>query len=454
MNRLLASVVAAFSLTACSGGGGAGTGPGPIPNPNPTPTPASTPTPRPSAQIQHVVIIFQENRTVDNLFNGFPGADTVTSGLNSAGATVPLQQIDLATPYDIDHSHRGFTTEFATGAMNGFDLVGSGTCRSTCPPKNLRAYGYVPPSQAAPYWTMARQYTFADRMFQTNEGPSFPAHQYIISGTSLASTSSPLLFSENPRAPGGGNTAGCDSPPGSLVDLIDPSTGDQSQTAPPCGDHPALFDLLDQHGISWRYYLPNVGPGLWNGPDALSHIRNGPDYANMRMPNTAILTDIQNNALPGVSWVIPTAAQSDHAYSTDGTGPAYVASIVNAIGNSPYWNSTAIFVTWDDWGGWYDHVKPQAYNAYELGFRVPLIVISPYAKPGYVSHVQHEFGSILRFTEENFGLGSLGYTDARADNLADCFNLSGAPIAFRTIQANRRADYFLHLAPDPRPPDD
>jgi len=449
VNRLFASVVAAFALTACGSGGGA-TGPGPIPNPTPTPTP----TPRPSAQIQHVVIIFQENRTVDNLFNGFPGADTVTSGPNSAGSTVALQPIDLATPYDLDHSHRGFTTEYAAGAMNGFDLVGSGPCKSVCPPKNLRAYGYVPPSQTGPYWSMAQQYAFADRMFQTNEGPSFPAHQYIISGTSLASTSSPLLFAENPAVPGGGTTAGCDSPAGTLADLIDPSTGDESQKAPPCGDHPALFDLLDQHGVSWRYYQPNLGAGLWNGPDALTHIRNGPDYANVRTPNTAILTDIQNNALPAVSWVIPTAAESDHANSTDGSGPEYVASIVNAIGNSPYWSTTAIFVTWDDWGGWYDHVKPQSYNAYELGFRVPLIVISPYAKPGYVSHVQHEFGSILRFTEETFGLGSLGYTDARADDLADCFSLTGAPNAFRTIQANRRADYFLHLAPDRRPPDD
>jgi len=134
-----------------------------------------------------------------------------------------------------------------------------------------------------------------------------------------------------------------------------------------------------------------------------------------------------------VSWVIPTGANSDHANTLSNSGPSWVASVVNAIGTSRYWNSTAVFVTWDDWGGWYDHVPPQIFNSYELGFRVPLIVISPYAKPGYVSHVPHEFGSLLRFTEEQFGLGSLGYTDARADDLADCFNFAQAPLPYKTV---------------------
>jgi phospholipase C len=128
--------------------------------------------------------------------------------------------------------------------------------------------------------------------------------------------------------------------------------------------------------------------------------------------------------------------------------------VVNAIGNSQYWNDTAIFITLDDWGGWYDHVKPPQYNAYELGFRVPLIVVSPYARPGYVSHVQHEFGSILKFIEGTFALGSLGYTDARADDLSDCFDFTQAPLTFRTIASKRRASYFQRLPPDGRPIDD
>ena len=156
-----------------------------------------------------------------------------------------------------------------------------------------------------------------------------------------------------------------------------------------------------------------------------------------------MLTDIANGNLANVVWVTPTAKASDHAGITNGTGPSWVASVVNAIGQSQYWDNTVIFVTWDDWGGFYDHVPPVQYNSYELGFRVPLIAISPYAKKGYVSHVQHEFGSILKFTEQVFGLGSLGATDVRADNLADCFNFSRKPRAFRRIQSPFGRDYFL-----------
>ena len=168
------------------------------------------------------------------------------------------------------------------------------------------------------------------------------------------------------------------------------------------------MDLLDRKSVSWRYYLARVAPGLWNAPDAISHIRKSSAYATTRSaPPSTVLTDIAHGDLADVVWVTPTAAASDHAGSTNGTGPSWVASVVNALGSSAYWSDTAIFVTWDDWGGWYDHVPPPHYNSYELGFRVPLIVISPYAKPHYISHVQHEFGSILKFVEETFALGSL-----------------------------------------------
>jgi phospholipase C len=150
---------------------------------------------------------------------------------------------------------------------------------------------------------------------------------------------------------------------------------------------------------------------------------------------------------------MPTAVESDHSSVSNGSGPSWVASIVNAVGQSQYWNSTAIFVTWDDWGGWYDHVAPQIFNQYELGFRVPLIVISPYAKKAYVSHVQHEFGSILHYTEEQFGLNSIGYTDARADDLSDCFDYTQTPTPFKAIPAKYPASYFLHLPPSNEPVD-
>ncbi len=383
-------------------------------------------------KLAHIVIIFQENRTPDNLFHGLPGADIADSGLNSKGQRIPLQPIPLANTYDLDHSHTGFVTMYDGGKVDRADLVGT-SCGASCPYPNPQ-FGYVPATDNAPYMQMAMQYTFGDRMFQTNEGPSYPAHQYIIAGTSEPAVGSNLLVSENT------DQAGCTAPSSATVAAIDPA-GSEAARIYPCFEHPTLMAALDAKGLGWRYYSPAIG--IWDAPNSIRHIRLGPDWNNVVANNAQILTDIAGGALPAVSWVIPTGAESDHAKSNNGSGPSFVASIVNAVGQSPYWNTTAIFVTWDDWGGWFDHVAPPIYGSYELGFRVPLIVISPYAKRGYVSHVQHEFGSILHFTEEQFGLGSLNFTDARADDLADCFDFTGSPAPFRPITAQYDARFFL-----------
>jgi phospholipase C len=175
--------------------------------------------------------------------------------------------------------------------------------------------------------------------------------------------------------------------------------------------------------------------------------------ANVISPSSQVLTDIANGQLADVVWVTPAQAASDHPKVNNGSGPSWVASVVNAIGNSQYWNNTAIFITWDDWGGFYDHVTPTIYNSFELSFRVPLIVVSPYAKPGYVSHAQHEFGSILKFTEETFGLPSLNTTDARADDLSDCFSFTNQQRKrFTRIKTKYPASYFFHL-PQTEPDD-
>ena len=227
----------------------------------------------------------------------------------------------------------------------------------------------------------------------------------------------------------------------------------------PCFEHATLTDLLDQAGLSWKYYSPLAG-SIWTAPNAIQHICApansqcaGADWTNnVVLNNTQVLSDISNGQLPAVSWVIPTGQASDHAGFNDGSGPSWVASIVNAIGNSSYWAHTTIIITWDDWGGWYDHVAPQIINSYEYGFRVPLIVVSPFAKPGYVSHVVHDFGSILKFIEKTFNLPSLGYADATADDLSDCFNFTQKPVAFQMIRAAQGAQYFLHnrqIAIDP-----
>ncbi|HLI95656.1 MAG TPA: alkaline phosphatase family protein [Candidatus Baltobacteraceae bacterium] len=405
--------------------------------------------------MQHVVIIIQENRTPDNLFAaaGIPGADIQNFGYTSNGTQVPLQPIPLTAPYDLDHGHGAWTTDFDNGAMNGFDRESaSPNPDATSTPPPYPQYGYVPQSEDEPYYQMAEQYSFADRMFQTNEGPSFPAHQYLLSGTAVIANGSTLYAAANPNY-ANNNDLNCDGDPSSSVGLIDINTGSTTMTqSPVCFDHPTLFDEMDARGVSYTYYAYQSG-GLWNAPDAISRIRFGSDWNHVVTPDTTIFSDISAGRLPSVSWVIPTALASDHASVTDGSGPSWVASVVNAIGNSPYWNSTAIFIVWDDWGGWYDHVAPQQFNAYELGFRVPLIVVSPYAKHAYVSHVQHEFGSILHFTEEQFGLQPVGYTDVRADDLSDCFDYAQSLTRFRPIAARHSAAYFKHLPPSNIPLD-
>ncbi len=407
-------------------------------------------------KIAHVVIIVQENRTPDNLFQGLKGADIQSYALNSAGQQVPLRPVSLKAPYDVNHEHRAYAIESDSGAMNGFNLEHSSACKEPtgCPKIDVAAYGYVPSKETGPYFAMARQYAFGDRMFQTNEGPSFPAHQYLISGTSTITQTSTLRAAENPFTPQQKYTGGCDSPAGSLALLID-THGEELQETYPCYDRTTLMDLIAGKGLTWRYYEWRTGPGLWNAPDAIRHLQQSSQFSSeVVTPPSQVITDISNGQLASVVWVTPTAKASDHANITNGTGPSWVASVVNAVGESQYWDKTVVFVVWDDWGGWADHVSPPVYNSYELGFRVPVIVISAYSRKGYISHVAHEFGSILKFTEEAFDLGSLGSTDVRSDDFADCFQFAHKPRAFKKIPAPLGAGYFLHEPVGNEPPDD
>jgi phospholipase C len=172
------------------------------------------------------------------------------------------------------------------------------------------------------------------------------------------------------------------------------------------------------------------------------------------LPNTQFFDDVEKGRLRAVSWVTPSCANSDHAGCGSNTGPSWVASLVNAIGESQYWNSTAIFIMWDDYGGWYDPVPPQMVDYDGLGLRIPLLIVSPYAKNGYVSHVQYEHGSILKFAEDIFGLPRLSASDTRANSPeADAFDFNQPPRPFRKIAAPHGEQYFRNQPPDLRPPD-
>ena len=395
------------------------------------PVPQSTVSPIPGSPIQHIVVIMQENRSFDNLFNGFPGADTVQSGMNGT-ASIPLKPVSLGDPRDLEHSHTQWAEDWDNGAMDGFAQSGS-----TLP------YSYVPESEVEPYWALARQFVIGDRMFQSNTGPSFVAHQYMIAGQSANVV-------ENPT----GSVWGCDAAPGTTAAVLG-ADGSELPGVYPCFDYQTIADLLDEKGVTWRYYAPASGDSFFilSAYQAIRHIRFGNDWNdNVISPQSRVLTDIHHGELAQVTWIIPDFAHSDHPGSGS-EGPDWVASIVNAIGSSPFWNSTAIFITWDDWGGWYDHVAPTKVDAMGPGFRVPLLVVSPYAKHGYISHHFHEASGFISFIEHNFDLGTLGARDAGSDAYSDCFDYSQTPPQFNAIQTKVSADRLVHEK-NSGPPDD
>jgi phospholipase C len=400
-----------------------------------------------AGKIKHVVYVVQENRSFDDMFQGYPGADTVSSGKNSKGKTIPLQPISLKTQYDIDHDATAmFAACHGTGKLPGTKCRMDGFNKETeySGPANGQ-YAFVPHSESKPYFDMAHQFVLADRMFQSQLDESFVAHQYIIAAQAKSSVNIPDL------------QWGCE---GGVTDSVSTITHRRTygNSRRPCFDYATLGDELDQARLAWRfytsqYYIPFSG--FWSSYQAVKHIIDGPDWAkNIRYPQKKFLRDIRRGRLASFTWITPLCEDSDHLECGGGFGPSWVASVVNAIGESKFWDSTVIFVQWDDWGGLYDHVPPP-YKDYDgLGFRVPLIVISPYAKKNYVSHVQYETASVLRYAEDLFGLGQLSAADARAASpAADCLDFKQKPRAFVPIKAPEDAAFFLNQPNDPRMPD-
>lgn len=398
--------------------------------------------------IKHVVIIVQENRSFDNLFQGYPGADTVSQGKNSAGRTIKLKPVSLATQYVIDHSAAAMFAACNGRAslpgtdcrMNGFNKEGSFGGPSD------PQFAYVPHDESKPYFDMAREGVLADRMFQSHLDESFVSHQYIIAAQAQSSVDLP----NGEWGCGGG-------PSDTVVTITQQRRPGPSQLT--CFDYTTLGDELDHAKRTWRFYTSKVtspdGGGEWSGYQAIKHIRYGRDWKkDVIVPQAQFITDVGNGILENVTWITPICVDSDHVNCGGGYGPSWVASLVNAVGQSPFWNSTAIFIMWDDWGGLYDHVPPPHVDYDGLGFRVPLVVLSAYSKQGYVSHVRYEHGSILKFAEDVFGLDRLAASDTRANSPADdCFDFSKPPHAFVPIQAPKGPKFFLQQRNDGRAPD-
>lgn len=403
-----------------------------------------------AGKIKHIVWVVQENRSFDDMFQGYPGADTHSSGKDSHGYKIPLQPVSLKESYEIDHSAQGmFYACDGTGKlpgtkcrMDGFDkehIYGG---------PYYGQYVYVPHDESKPYFDMAHEFVLADRMFASQLDESFVAHQYIIAAQADSAVNVPGFY------------WGC---PGGRADAVATITK-KRQYGPsivPCFKYQTLGDELDKAGLEWRFYTSKYKQpygGFWSSYQAVKHIFYGPDWKkDIVTPQHRFLKDVAGpkGHLASFTWITPTCEDSDHSDCGGGLGPSWVTAVVNAVGESKFWDSTVVFVQWDDWGGMYDHVPPPFKDYDGLGFRVPLIVISPYAKKNYVSHVQYETASVLRYAEDLFGLNQLSAADDRATSpAADCFNFNQKPRKFVPIKAPKDDAFFLTQPVDPRIPDE
>jgi len=377
--------------------------------------------------IKHVIVIVQENRTVDNMFHGLPGANTYIPATHNV---LPIYSV-----WDPDHDYYNFVHEYRYGF-------------------NDQETSIVRRSDVVPYFELARSGAFADEMLQSSEGESYPAHQYLIAGQSgRDGPTGTWSISQNPFSEGQILT-GCNDAPAAYANQVDidaPWPATQTNPVFPCLDYTTIFDRIDENGLSWRYYTYNATENFFTAPLGVRHLYDsGKAFAHLAVPTEMNLcNDITHNTLPSLSYVINRLSLDDHASTGTPDGPKWIATIANMIGESRYWNDTTILVTWDDWGGWYDHVKPRIISSYEYGFRVPLLVISPWVvRRGYVSHAQRDQAAILGYIEHVFGLKSLNTLDAKTDDLSDMFVPLGSvatPLPYVPVSVDVPASYFCTM---------
>jgi phospholipase C len=400
-----------------------------------------------------------ENRTPDNLFctaypaftqpseygQPFPGMDLQCPPVNSAYWT------SLATPFSPGHSYPQLVAEWDNGLLDGFynNPVYAINGQEVSIPGFAQTV--VPPNETPLYSLLASTYVIGDRMFSSGLVPSFPGHQYMFAAQSTAA--------DNPNT----TTWGCDAPPSSVASTFGPNNTPGPGVFP-CFDYSSLADLLDAKRVGWRYYTdrPYTTGGNIDAVGAISHLRYGTDFTkNVVFPEVSVEVAVSRCKLPPVSFVNAPVFASDLAGTLSAGGPSFVAGLYLLLAETElqseskcrYYNDTAMIVTWDDSGGWSDHVAPalDPQTGRPYGLRVPIMVLSPYANhptgyPVYVAHDTFTFGSIIRYIENTFKLGSLGMQDAEATDLNSgdagaLINYNQPPIPPLTGLARTR---FLH----------
>ena len=383
-------------------------------------------------KIKHIVVVVKENHTFDNYFGTFPNADGISQITTSTGTITPPHAPDR-TLRDLCHAHDCALTDYAGGAMNGWDQVAGSSQNGD----NL-AYSQYVEDDIPNYWKYARQYVLADRFFANELGPSFPGHTFVLAAQAGWATGNPNTSVLHPYW-------GCDQDASTRVTVENPAM-QVNQDVFPCFAIPSVPDVLPA-GVDWKFYGSNfyLLPEIWSMFDAIQSIRMGQGWSNVVNAST-FDSDVDDGKLPAVSWLVDQDLADEHP-QIGGVcaGENWTVGHLNHLMNSPYWQDTAILFTMDDFGGWYDHVKPPRQygmdpaHPYGLGFRLPLLIISPYAKPGFVFHEVAEQASIPRFIERVFGAPALSTLDpaaqdGQANDLLGAFDFSQAPQAPLPLQ--------------------
>ncbi len=409
------------------------------------PTPSAAPAPpRPEAAcrggtgcIKHVIFIIKENHTYDNIFGRFPGADGALYAVAGAHLVSMAHMPDHLTN-DIQHDGNSAGVAINSGRMNLFYSL---------PGAQQRGVNYADASfdrDSIPnYWKYAQTYTLADRFFSTIRGPSFPNHLATIAAQSGGAVDNPggVNLPTTPR------TWGCDSVSSFRVTVRTAVNRVGQQR--PCFDFPTLVDEANRHHVSWRYYAPQRGHlgYVWDALDAVKHIRYGSDWARADVPQQRFARDVLRGRLAAVSWVVPDVSHSEHPPASECMGENWTVHQINAVMRSPAWSSSAIVLTWDDFGGFYDHVPPPRRGVLGFGPRVPAIIISPYARPHTIDAHTYDFSSVVHFIEDAFRLGHLSGFDRTAGDLRHAFNFQQPPRAPLVLKERRCSPYHMHWPP-------
>lgn len=381
--------------------------------------PPSAPTPAPlvpgTTPINRVIVVMKENHAFDNYFGSFPGADGPPPNVSlpdGSGGTVSPTWIDAVSTPDLPHSRSAMIQSYDGGLNDQFAVVAN----AARPGLGSVSLGYYDGRQLPATWALARNFTLADRYFQSMFGPTLPNRLYSIAGQAGGVTGDAL--------PVGG---------------IDMST---------------IFDQLQSRGISWRYYAFNdfLNRAI---PLDVNHIANDPTMASNVVPMSQLGGDLVAGNLPSVTFIDPEGdlpgdlAINDHPPGSVASGDAWTASVVAAVMGGPMWSRSAILLTWDESGGFYDHVPPEQVDALGYGFRVPMLVISPYAKRGFVDHDVMDHTSILKFIATNWELSSLTPREANASDMFSAFSFPNGTVAGYSAEALRLASPMTVAGPLP-----